>query len=329
MRQRLSDFLRVAAAAALCVGPGSLSAQVPTATEGAIFLLLPVGARAAALGEATAASRAPSEAIWWNPAGVGSAVKREIAIHHSSSFVGTGDAVTIILPSSLLGVLGLEFNLIDYGDQDIVDNQNNPLGTLLPRSIVLGATYGTMIGGAASTGISFKMVQLRVDCSGTCQAVPTFSGTSYAVDVGLQYDFTKHLPLALGASVRNLGLPFQINDGPQSDPLPRRAQVGAEYRYVPPSTVADSVELRVSFDLLSPVDRISPKPRIGGEVAWRQRAYARAGYVAAARGSESGGPSIGFGYVSGGVSVDIARVLTGFSADAGQAPTFLTLRLRF
>jgi hypothetical protein len=83
------------------------------------------------------------------------------------------------------------------------------------------------------------------------------------------------------------------------------------------------------LDLLSPVDRADPKPRFGGELAWRNRAFARAGYVVSARGSESGGPSIGFGYISGGLSIDIGRVLTGFSADAGQAPTFLTLRVKF
>jgi hypothetical protein len=316
------------AVGSLAAVPGIARAQASTGTEGAIFLLLPVGARATALGEAVTASRAAAEAIWWNPAGVGAAIHREIAVHHSNSFVGTGDAVTVVLPSSLLGVLGVEFNLLDYGEQQNRDGQGNLLGTLLPRSFVVGTTYGTMVGSAASVGLTFKMVQMRADCTGTC-LLPSFSATTYAVDFGLQYDFGKRAPLTVGAAVRNVGLPFQINDEAQSDPLPRRVQVGAEYRYVPTRTVADSVEIRIALDVLGGLDFGSPRPRLGGELGWHKRAFARAGYVMSQRGSEGGGPSIGFGYVSGKFAIDLGRVLTGFSADANQAPTYLSLHLSF
>lgn len=327
-RRRFRRWCRVLAVGVLAAAPGIVGAQASTGTEGAIFLLLPVGARATGLGEAVIASRASSEAIWWNPAGVGAATRREIAVHHSNSFVGTGDAVTFILPSPLFGNLGVEFNILDYGEQQNRDAQGNLLGTLLPRSFVVGATYGTMVGSAASVGLTFKMVQMRADCTGTCQ-LSSFSATTYAVDFGFQTALGKRSPITVGAAVRNVGLPFQINDEAQSDPLPRRVQVGAEYRYVPPSTVADSVEVRGSLDVLGGLDFGSPRPRFGGEIAWHKRAFARAGYVVSQRGAESGGPSIGFGYVSGSFAIDIGRVLTGFSADANQAPTYLSLRLSF
>ena len=106
-------------------------------------------------------------------------------------------------------------------------------------------------------------------------------------------------------------------------------QVGAEYRYVPKNSVADSVEIRASVDILGGLDFGSPRPRFGGELGWHKRAFARAGYVVRQSGSENGGPSIGFGYVSGNFSIDLGRVLAGFSADANQAPTYLSLRLSF
>lgn len=327
-RRRFKRWCSLIAAGALSFAPTALLAQASTGTEGAIFLLLPVGARATALGEAVTASRNASEGIWWNPAAVGSASRKEVAVHHSNSFVGTGDAVSLVLPSSLLGVLGIEFNILDYGEQQNRDGAGNLLGTLIPRSFVVGATYGTQIGSAAGVGLTFKMVQMRADCTGTCQ-LPSFSATTYAVDFGTQYDFGKRLPLTIGASVRNVGLPFQINDEAQSDPLPRRVQVGAEYRYVPPSPFADSVEVRVSVDVLGGLDFGSPRPRFGGELGWHHRAFARAGFVVSQKGSEGGGPSIGFGYVSGNFAIDLGRVLTGFSADANQAPTYLSLRLTF
>src|SRR5688572_28149048 len=73
-------------------------------TEGAPFLLLPVGARAVGMGQALVADQPGTEAIWWNPAGVARAERREIAVHHYETIIGTGDAVSILIPSSLLGV---------------------------------------------------------------------------------------------------------------------------------------------------------------------------------------------------------------------------------
>src|SRR5215470_567552 len=89
-------------------------AQTGLATEGALFLLLPVGARSVGMGQAVVADRPGSESVWWNPAAIGAATRREAAIHHSQSVAGTGDAVTIVLPSSLLGVLALSVNIFDY-----------------------------------------------------------------------------------------------------------------------------------------------------------------------------------------------------------------------
>ena len=48
-----------------------------------------------------------------------------------------------------------------------------------------------------------------------------------------------------------------------------------------------------------------------------------------ASGSESGGPSFGLGYGTERIGIDLARVFTGLSADAGQAPTHLSLRITF
>src|SRR5258706_13277353 len=90
-------------ATALFAAPAE--AQREVGKEGAIFLLLPVGARAAAMGQATVAQRGSSEGVWWNPSALATSEKSEAAIHHSQSIVGTGDAVTIVVPSSLLGVL--------------------------------------------------------------------------------------------------------------------------------------------------------------------------------------------------------------------------------
>jgi hypothetical protein len=105
--------------------------------------------------------------------------------------------------------------------------------------------------------------------------------------------------------------------------------LGAAFSYPLPERYADDAELKLSADVFDDLDFDSPLPRVGAEFIWQRRAFLRGGYVFESSRSEAGGPSLGLGLVSGSVSIDIARVFTGFSADAGQAPTFLSLRIQF
>jgi hypothetical protein len=304
-------------------------AQSGVATEGAVFLLRPIGARAVGSGLAVVARHDGSETIWWNPAGLGALTSREVAIHHSQDFFATGDAITVILPSSLLGVIGVSADIEDFGEQENTTGPGVPSnGTILTRSFVLAASYGTPIGTHLRSGVSFKVVQLRLDCTGPCD-LPTDVAQTYALDAGVQYDVGRSKSLTLGASVRNLGLPLQVEDSPQADPLPSRVQVGIDYRIPLPARYAKDAQVNVAVDVLDGVRVGNPIPRVGGVFAWQKRAFVRAGYVFEATASESGGPSLGLGFVSSKFSIDIARVFTGFSADAGQAPTFLSLRIEF
>src|SRR5574338_639112 len=91
-----------------------LHAQGAVGSEGGAFLLRPVGARAVGLGHAVVARRDGSEGLWWNPAALASATRREVSIHHSQDFFATGDALTLIIPSSLLGVFAIAADLQNY-----------------------------------------------------------------------------------------------------------------------------------------------------------------------------------------------------------------------
>src|SRR3990172_7373535 len=67
------------------------------------FLLIPVGARAAAMGQAAVTDAATSEAVFWNPAGLALLTRSELAVHHYASFFGPGDAVVLAVPSAGIG----------------------------------------------------------------------------------------------------------------------------------------------------------------------------------------------------------------------------------
>ncbi|MCC7060808.1 MAG: hypothetical protein IT508_11315 [Burkholderiaceae bacterium] len=133
----------------------------------------------------------------------------------------------------------------------------------------------------------------------------------------------------MGIAIRNLGVRLQINDSPQSDPLPTRLQIGAMARYAIPTEYADDAEIRLSAEVVDDVPVGRPLPRVGGEFVWEKRAFLRAGYLFSSGTSESGGPTLGLGFVARRLVIDFARVFAGLSADAGQAPTYLSLRVTF
>jgi len=66
---------------------------------------------------------------------------------------------------------------------------------------------------------------------------------------------------------------------------------------------------------------------VGADMVWNRRVHLRGGYVF--DGGEAGGPALGFGLSAGSLVLDIARLFQGLSADAGQAPTYLSLRYLF
>jgi hypothetical protein len=317
----------LAAVALLALTAPRAHAQDGLTTEGAPFLLIPVGARALGMGQAVVAEQPGSEAVWWNPAGLARADKREVAIHHYQSFVGTGDVVSILIPSSRLGVLTGSLYILNYGDQEIVDPGGSPIGSINPRNLVYAATYATGIGRRINGGITFKVVQFRIDCSGACGNVPTVSASTTAIDVGAQFDVGALAPLTLGAAVRNLGLRLQVNDREQSDPLPTRIQVGALYRLAVPPRIVPDVVVKLSADLIDDLDLASPAARVGTAASYRGRFHLRTGYVFDQ--SEASGPSLGLGFSTASLAIDLARLFEGFSQTAGEAPTYVSLRYLF
>ena len=306
------------------VFPAAVEAQ---STDGALFLLLPVGARSVGMGQAMVADQPGTEAVWWNPSAIARQTKKEIGIHHSQTIAATGDAITVLYPTASVGALALSVNVLNFGDQQITDPGGVPIGVVLPRNILFAATYGAALGKRVNAGVTYKRLQYRVDCSGQCTNVSTFTATSSAVDFGLQYDVPANSQLTIGAAVRNVGTRLQVNDSEQADPLPTRIEVGAEYNLPFIAELVADTELRIAADVVSDKDIDHPAARIGADLAYEKNIHLRGGYVANdANGART---ALGFGVVAGRLMFDIARTFGGLSADAGQTPTYLSLRYLF
>ena len=328
MRLSRSAVLAVAlAVGTLSVVAGSRIARAQSA--GAAFLLLPVGARGVGSGEAAVADTLGADGVWWNPASLAAMHRSEISLSGSQSFEGTSAAVGYARPSKALGTIAFTANILDYGDQGVTDpSTGGDLGTISIRSTIAMLTYATPVGSRLRLGLSYKYARLAFTCSGLCGETPQFVGSSSAIDLGAQYVLPVSRPVTIAAAVRHLGPEFQVRDAEQADPLPRTWQVGASARV--PSASLDSAGLAVDVmtDVLGSLAYEGLSVRFGGVLTYRERYALRAGYTIVE--GERGGPALGLGvFLSQGLVIDIARRFDGFSAQAGQAPTYVTLRFLF
>lgn len=143
------------------------AAQAPAGSEGSLFLLLPTGAQAVGMGQAMVAAQPGSEGIWWNPSSIADQQKRELAIHHSKTVAGVGDALTFVLPTKSYGSAALSLNILNIGEQQVKNEFDQVVGLVLPRDVVLAMTYAGSLSQRFNVGANYKIVQLRVDCSGS------------------------------------------------------------------------------------------------------------------------------------------------------------------
>ncbi len=324
---RRSRSSAVVLLAVLLAAPADAPAQTTPTVEGGAFLLLPVGGRATALGQASVASGGTTEAIYWNPAGLDVVKKPEAAIHYYSAFFGTGTALAVAVPAQGLGTFAASIYLVDYGELDLVLGPNQPpIGRIVPRNVALSAAFATDIAFGVSAGIAYKLVQFRVDCSGDCSGVPVAVGTTHALDLGVRYPL-RGVPVTVGAAVRNLGFKLQVNNQAQADPLPTRLAVGFEAEIARPPAGVEGLDVRVLVDLLATVGRSngSLAPLFGIEAGVGDLVRLRAGY--AFIDGQARGPSLGLGVHGGRFSVDLAK--TFYSADeiGEREPVHLSLRI--
>lgn len=304
--------------------------QSGLATEGVLSLLVPIGARTVGAGQTMAAVEHGAESLWGNPAGISRATQREVGFHFSKTVVANGTTLGLVMPAGKAGVFGVGAQMYDYGVQDNTDLQTGEtVGQILPRDVVLAATYAATLGSQFRAGISYKIVQQRVDCSGPCGlgGIRPYQVSTNAVDVGMQYQSVRRDSLGLGIVLRNAGLKLQVNDSPQSDPLPMRLHIGVGARVPSVAERLRDAELRWSAELVTRSSFQQPAIHAGAELALQKQFFLRAGYT-----SETGevtGATVGLGFARGRIGFDFARVFSGPSADAGEPPTFVTFRVQW
>src|SRR6267143_1327741 len=274
-----------------------LSAQDLPLNAGALFLVFPVGAQAVGMGQAAIAAAGRGEAAFWNPAGLATLSEDEFALHSANLVAGRSKVLGAYFPSRGIGVIGGAVYLVDYGDLDRTDANGNTIARIAPRNFEFLASYATNLTGSFVFGLSYKLVQFRVDCSGDCRDFPAGTGATHALDVGGQFRIGAGGPLRVGIALRNIGFRLQVQNQAQADPLPTRLAIGAQYdvHFRPPSGGA----LNQAFDLKLADDLDSP---------WGQ---------------------VGQSETRLGLGVDIARALLTGSDLQAESPTFFSFKVTF
>ncbi len=351
MRRRASDGPTVRRSGGLAFGialvwltagpPDRQTAQREPLNTGALFLVFPVGARAAGMGQAASALQGHGEAAFWNPAGLATMEASEFALHTATLVAGRSHAVTAYFASPPIGVIGGALYLVDYGDLESTDSIGNPIARVSPRNLEFLASYATAVAGPFVLGLSYKLVEFRVDCSGDCRNFPNGRGVTHALDVGGQFTLgvgggngVERGGLRVGVALRNVGFKLQVQNEAQADALPSRFVVGALYRLpLRPfrgggPTGDDRFDLRVAADVDSPWgDQGGSEMRVGLDVGFRELVRLRGGYAFVRDGLS--GPSVGMGLTSGSIGVDLARTFLTASDLVVPNPTFFSFHVAF
>lgn len=208
-------------------GPGTTSAQI---------LNFGGGARARALGDAFSAVSGDVTTSLWNPAGLANLTDSnwssdrkgsQLSMFYSDRSAIFGEAgeglyytfFSGAMPLGDIGTIGATLQLNGQGTSAVtVDSpeviRNENLGT----NMVFTLSYADYLTNSIAMGINGKMIRM---------VLASISGSSYAVDLGLQYDVPfKPIPTTIGMVIQNVGPDIAFKDENQSDPLPRMFRVG-------------------------------------------------------------------------------------------------------
>lgn len=282
-------------AALVLAGHAAAQQRDPSSTEGALFLLLPVGAQGVSLGRAMTAIQSP-EGAFWNPAGLAGIDGSRAVLFRGDHAVGTATAVSLLASRPGLGTLGWSYLLLDIGDQDVTDRDGNVLGTVSVRNHLGILSAAARLLDGLDAGVNLKIVQFRLSCRGICLDAGT-TATTYAFDAGVQVAPSPGLPLRFGAMVAHIGPRLQVLNAEQADPLPARVRVGAAYDVLSPLLEREDVRGWISLEVQDRLrDPGSLSVYVGSEVVAgsTDALYLRTGYVVGDLDQE-GGARVGLG----------------------------------
>jgi hypothetical protein len=274
LRRRLVGALLGGLLGIPLLAPAPSAAQDPAEGECCLLLMVPVGARASAMGGAITA-RGGVDAVFRNPAGLGGMTGNAFVLHHSDRSVVDVNAFSLLLSPSP-GTMALSYQLFDWGTSTTTDATGQPTGQLSIRDHLMVASFGTAVARSVSLGANYKLFQERVDCRGACGGAENAT-TYHAVDLGYRYTPHWHPAMQLGLALVNLPLSAR-DDG--DNYFPARIHAGAAYDVLSGSRASDIAALWLALEIQDQLRRPGEfVPSAGLELDLQQLVFVRAGYT--------------------------------------------------
>lgn len=279
-------------------------AQQKLAQTGMKFLNVLPDARAAALGDAMSSLEGAAASQFYNP----SAMARMSGF--TSAYVSRAQWIADInhmyAAASFspfdgeYGVIGLNFQAVDYGDFEETIRWNNDqgyldLGTFKPTAFMVGLGYARALNDKFSVGGNIKYVRQSLGdatnaVNGDGQPVKVANTTSvFAFDFGILYR-TGFKSLNFGMTIRNFAKEVMYQK--EGFQLPLTFKIGLSMNVLDLVDVGkDMHQFLLAVDAEHPRD-FPEQLRVGGEYVFMEVLALRAGYVSS---GDEYGPSYGVG----------------------------------
>lgn len=255
------------------------------AQVGMAFLDIPVGTRAAGMGEAYVSVGNDANALFWNPAGMALVESRELVFNYTS-WIADINHISAASSYNLgnVGVLGLSLIMMDYGEitgTRIAETEQGYIttGSIKPSEFVLGIAFAQRVTTKFSYGIHFKYVyqNLGKSLSGSTQETVHEVKNSLgepALDFGTLF-YTGFKDLRVAMSVRNFSR--EIGYREEHFPMPLTFSFGVAMNVLSLSNFSENQSLTVAIDALHPRD-YPERINFGAEYCFNKIVYLRAGY---------------------------------------------------
>jgi len=258
--------------------PGSAGGQV---------LGIGADARAAAMGESSCAAADDANALYWNPAGLALAGRREVFLTHMNRLVDVRFLNTALSFPWRTGVLGLGVFSLYTRDTRREALTGNVLGHFMDYNNYLVLSYAKRIKSGFHAGISMKFISNRLD---------DYKSGNTAIDAGMLYSLNEKI--RLGLNVQNRALKISLTG--EEETLFRNIKAGIAF--FPDERMTAALDVNFPDDSAASLS-------IGGEYRiWKILAL-RAGYRHETEDNLLGslyGFSAGFGIRFGRYQIDYA-----------------------
>jgi Type IX secretion system protein PorV len=265
-------------------------------TAAAQFLKIGVGARAMALGGTFTSIANDVSTIYWNPAGITNINSVSIGFTHTQWFADiTHDFAGISIPISSSDFVAIQATTLNTGEQEVT-TVAQPEGTGVfyeVRDLAFGLSYGRQLSDRFSVGVSAKYVM---------QSLYNVQASSITFDLG-SYLRTGFHNMIIGMAISNFGGEMKLegrdlititdlneeisgNYNPdarlttQNYPLPLIFRVGISMDFIggtDPIINSESSRFTLALEGTHLNDN-NERLNIGGEFAWTETVFARAGY---------------------------------------------------